>query len=311
MTDHLFRLMRPGDWVKNVFILPALVFSEKLSDVRAIVPTVLTFVAFCLLSSGFYALNDVLDAKADRAHPVKRHRPVASGAVSERAAIVLGAVLIVLGLSGGYFVNLSVGVTLTLYAVMQAAYNGLLKRVLLVDVVTLAVGFGLRAAAGAVAIEVKLSIWLLLCVFFLCLYLGFVKRLCDIASAERAGDGNWKSPAGYDSRIELNWLLGVSAVLAIVTYLMYALSGHAQTLFGSRSLGFALLSPLVLIAIHRFYRRASTGTSDSALTALREDRGVLVSVVLYGAGVLATLYLPFVGDILEKLFVAGGGPGLP
>ena len=148
MTDHLFRLMRPGDWVKNVFILPALVFSERLSDVGAIVPTVLTFVAFCLLSSGFYALNDVLDAKADRAHPVKRHRPVASGAVSERAAIVLGAVLIVLGLSGGYFVNLSVGVTLTLYAVMQAAYNGFLKRVLLVDVVTLAVGFGLRAAAG-------------------------------------------------------------------------------------------------------------------------------------------------------------------
>lgn len=311
MTDHLFRLMRPGDWVKNVFILPALVFSERLSDVGAIVPTVLTFVAFCLLSSGFYALNDVLDAKADRAHPVKRHRPVASGAVSERAAIVLGAVLIVLGLSGGYFVNLSVGVTLTLYAVMQAAYNGLLKRVLLVDVVTLAVGFGLRAAAGAVAIEVQLSIWLLLCVFFLCLYLGFVKRLCDIASAERAGDGDWKSPAGYDSRIELDWLLGVSAVLAIVTYLMYALSGHAQTIFGSRSMGFALLSPLVLIAIHRFYRRASTGTSDSALAALREDRGVLVSVVLYGAGVLATLYLPFVGDILEKLFVAGGGPGLP
>ena len=307
MTDHLFRLMRPGDWVKNVFVLLALVFSERLFELAAIVPPVLTFVAFCLLASGFYALNDVLDEKADRAHPVKRHRPVASGAVSKRAAIVLGAVLIALGLAGGYFVNLSVGVTLTLYAVMQVAYNGLLKRVLLVDVVTLAVGFGLRAAAGAVAIEgVRLSIWLLLCVFFLCLYLGFVKRLCDIASAERAGDGDWKSPAGYDSRIELNWLLGVSAVLAIVTYLMYALSSHAHAIFGPRSMGFALLSPLVLIAIHRFYRRASTGTSDSALAALREDRGVQASVVLYAAGVLATLYLPFVESILEKLFVAGG-----
>ncbi len=311
MIEHLYRLMRPADWVKNVFVLPALVFSVRLTEVAAVVSTVLTFAAFCLLASGFYALNDALDAKPDRTHPVKRQRPVASGAVSGRAAIVLGAVLIALGLAGGYFVNLSVGVTLTLYAVMQVAYNGLLKRVLLVDVVTLAVGFGLRAAAGAVAIEVQISIWLLLCVFFLCLYLGFVKRLCDIASAQRAGDGDWKSPAGYDSASELNWLLGVSAVLAVVTYLMYALSGHAQTLFGSRSLGFALLSPLVLIAIHRFYRRASTGTSDSALAALRDDRGVLVSVVLYGAGVIATLYLPFVGDILEKLFVAGGGPGLP
>ncbi len=305
MTEHLYRLMRPGDWVKNVFVLPALVFSVRLTEIAAVVSTVLTFAAFCLLASGFYALNDALDAKPDRTHPVKRQRPVASGAVSARTAIALGAVLIALGLAGGYFVNLSVGVVLTLYAVMQVAYNGILKRIIFVDVVTLAVGFGLRAAAGAVAIGVQLSIWLLLCVFFLCLYLGFIKRLCDIASAERAGGGDWKSPAGYDSRIELNWLLGMSGVLAVVTYLMYGLSGHAQAIFGSRSMGFALLSPLVLIAIHRFYRRASTGTSDSALAALREDRGVQASVVLYAAGVLATLYVPFVESILEKLFVAG------
>ena len=304
-TRQLIRLMRPGDWVKNAFVLPALVFSQKLNEPTAVAQTAVAFVAFCLLSSGSYAINDVIDAESDRRHPIKRHRPVAAGAVSKRAAIALGAVLVLAGLGLGFLVNFALGSTLLLYALMQVAYNAGLKRVLLVDVVTVAVGFGLRAAAGAVAIEVQLSIWLLLCVFFLTLYLGFIKRLCDIASAERTGEGTWRSSAGYDSRIELNWLLGVSAVLAVVTYLMYALSGHAWAIFGARSLGFALLSPLVLITIHRFYRRASTGTSDSPLAALREDRVVLVSILLYGLGVLATLYLPFVERILKELFVAG------
>ena len=173
---------------------------------------------------------------------------------------------------------------------------------MLVDVVAVAAGFALRATAGAVAIDVRISVWLLLCVFFLCLYLGFVKRLCDLASATAAGCRDWKSPAGYDDRNELNWLLGVSAVLAIVTYLMYSLSEHAWALFGPRSIGFALLSPLVMITIHR---RASRGTSDSPLAALLEDRVVIVSVALFAAGVLMSLYVPFMRDIFEHIFVAG------
>ena len=103
----------------------------------------------------------------------------------------------------------------------------------------------------------------------------------------------------------MDWLLGISAVLAVVAYLMYTLSSHAWQLFGARALGLALLSPLVLIAIHRFYRRARQGTSDSPLSALRQDRAVLAAVVLFVLGVFASLYLDFVQTILEKLFVAG------
>ncbi len=305
MKRDLIRVMRPGDWAKNVFVLPAVVFSNKLSEPAAIAQAAAAFAAFCLLSSGFYAINDVIDAESDRAHPIKQQRPVASGAVSSSVAVTLGVACAIAGLGLGWMVNLPLVAVLLSYAVLQVLYNALLKRVVFVDVVAIAIGFSLRAAAGAVAIEVEMSIWLLLCVFFLCLYLGFVKRLCDISSAAQGHDSVWRPAAPYDDRNELNWLLGISAVLAVVAYLMYTLSSHAWKLFGARALGLALLSPLVLIAIHRFYRRARQGTSDSPLSALRQDRAVLAAVVLFVLGVFASLYLDFVQTILEKLFVAG------
>lgn len=305
MVRDLIRVMRTGDWAKNVFVLPAVVFSERLSEPEAMGHAALAFAAFCLLSSGFYALNDVVDRESDRRHPIKRHRPVASGAVSPKSATILGLSCAAMGLALGWVVNLPLVAVLLTYAVLQILYNALLKRVLLVDVVTIAIGFSLRAAAGAVAIDVQMSIWLLLCVFFLCLYLGFIKRLCDISSATKAQDSSWRPAAPYDNPSELNWLLGVSAVLAMVAYLMYTLSDWAWERFGAGTFGLALLTPLVLIAIHRFYRRASKGTSDSPLAALREDRAVLVSVVLFVLGVLGSLYLEIVPIILDTLFAAG------
>jgi 4-hydroxybenzoate polyprenyltransferase len=315
MAIALIRLMRPGDWMKNVFILPALVFAlpGMLARGEAIGPLIggtgLALAAFCLMTSGFYALNDVLDREKDRRHPVKRKRPVASGAVPVRVAVGLGVALAVVALGVAALVNGALTLTVGAYALLQVAYNLRIKTVMLVDVVALATGFALRATAGAVAIDVQISVWLLLCVFFLCLYLGFIKRLCDLASASAAGESEWTSPAGYDDRAEIDWLLGISAVLAVVTYLMYALSEHAWTLFGARSIGFALLSPLVMISIHRFYRRASRGTSDSPLAALREDRVVLVTILLFAAGVIVSLYVPWVEDALEHIFVAGTANG--
>lgn len=306
----LIRLLRPGDWTKNVFVLPALVFSLPAlveegtpALVAALVASAEAFVLFCLMASGFYAINDVIDAEKDRGHPVKRLRPVASGAVAPSLALATGATLIALALGGAALLDPLLLVVLLAYALLQVGYNLGVKRVMFVDVVALATGFALRATAGAVAIDVKISAWLLLCVFFLCLYLGFIKRLCDLSSAEASGDATWTSPAGYDDRMELTWLLCVSAVLAMVTYLMYALSEHAWNLFQSRSIGFALLSPLVLITIHRFYRRASRGRSDSPLAALR-DRAVIASIALFAIGVLVTLLVPQVQQALDRLFVA-------
>jgi 4-hydroxybenzoate polyprenyltransferase len=313
LSDWL-RLIRPGDWVKNVFVLPAFVFSLPQLLHRAeqvggadlstqVFATIGAFVAFCLTASGFYCINDVLDAEKDRAHPVKRRRPVAAQRITARAASLLGVVLIILGVALGFIVTRSLGVVLILYILLQASYNMGLKRVAIVDVVWVAAGFALRATAGAAAIHVPISLWLVLCVFFLCLYLGFIKRLCDITSARQAGKIEWKSPAGYEHQGELDWLLGVSAVLAVITYLMYAVSDHAWEQFGARATGFALLSPLVLIAMHRFYRGATNGRSDSPFAALKGDPGVALAILLFGLGTLVSLYMPGVDRWLSALFV--------
>jgi len=305
--------MRPGDWTKNLFVLPAFVFSmpaalaENADIAGRAVHTAVAFAAFCLMASGWYALNDVKDAARDRLHPVKRKRPVASGEIAPTAAMLTAVVLWSISIALALTVNRLLVAILLAYALLQFSYNIGIKRIKLIDVVAVATGFALRAGAGAVAINVQLSIWLALCVFFLCLYLGFIKRLCDLTSAQKAGRTEWTSPAGYDDRLELNWLLGISAVLAVVTYLMYATSAHAWSLFGSRSIGLALLSPLVLICVHRFYQQASTGESDSPLVALRGDRIVLVTVVLFAAGVGATLYVPGVQSVLERIFIVADG----
>ena len=312
MMSPVLRLMRPGDWVKNAFVLPAFVFALPTAQqpdlVRWAVATLAAVIAFCLIASGFYAINDVLDVEKDRLHPIKQLRPVASGQVVPRTAMTLGITLILSGLVVGAAVNKKLLLVLLLYALLQAVYNARLKRVNFVDVVCLAIGFSLRAAAGAVAIEVQLSVWLLLCVFFLCLYLGFIKRLCDLTSAAAAGHAAWRSPAGYDSLTELNWLLGVSAVLAVMTYIMYTVSEHARIQFGQvKQIGFALMTPLVLIAVHRFYRRASHGVSDSPLDALRSDFAVIGSVVLFGVGTVMILYVPQVEQILRAVFIVDPG----
>lgn len=312
MIGSTIRLMRPWEWVKNVFVLPAPIFAiatvleEPGHDLGSIVAaTAGAFFAFCLVASGFYCINDAADAAEDRRHPAKRHRPIASGRVGKQTGYFMGGGLVTASLVVAGLVNHALLATLSLYALLQILYNLRLKRIVFVDVATVASGFALRAAAGAVAIEIQISIWMLLSIFFLCLFMGFTKRLSDMVTASRTETG-WESPAGYVSRVELEWLLGVSSVLATMTYLVYSLSPHAHNIFGDRTMGFALLTPLVLIALHGLYRRARAGLSDSLLRALGEDRSVRNAIVLFALGTLAVLYLPYLERALSAVFFLSG-----
>lgn len=308
MMHPLIRLLRPADWVKNVFVLVPIVFwlpgAGRGSDASVVqakgVAELLAFAAFCLAASGWYCVNDALDAAEDRLHPVKRRRPVASGQVSVGGAVLLGAVAAVAALALAAAVHIGVVWAVITYLALQAFYNIGLKRIIFVDAATIATGFCIRAVAGALAIEVPVSIWLVLCVFFLTLFLAFIKRMCDLSSSRRAGAVQWRPRAGYGDMGELNWLLSISGGLTVLMFLMYTLSGHAQLLFGVRAFGLAMLTPLVLIVVHRFYHRALQGLSDSPLDALRTDRVVLVSVVLFGIGVWLALYVHGIDDALRR-----------
>jgi hypothetical protein len=156
---------------------------------------------------------------------------------------------------------------------------------------------------GAVAIDVRISVWLVLCVFFLTLFLGFVKRTCDLVAAQREG-GGWRQRAGYGDEQELQFLLAISACMAVLMYLLYALSDHAKSLYGAGAAGLALLTPFVLLVVYRFYRRARRGLSDSPLEVLRTDRTALVGMACFVAGTWASLYWPPAKQWLERLFIA-------
>jgi 4-hydroxybenzoate polyprenyltransferase len=312
MLPPLLKLLRPADWVKNVFVLVPAVFwlaGDPASREGGSQPLVLAFlaaVAFSAAGSGFYAINDALDAQEDRAHPVKCRRPVASGAISPRTAVAVGVGLEAIALGLAWWIRPGVFAVLVAYVVAQVAYNARLKRVRLVDVVTVASGFVLRAIAGALAIGIAVSAWLVVVVFAFTLFLGFVKRLGDLRAAElqaAAGHGSgWKPRAGYDSAEDLNWLLAVTGTAAMMSYVVYALSAHAREIFGIRAVGFALLSPLVFIVVHRLYLRANLGKADSPVTAILADRSALLSTVLFVAGVLAALYWPPAAAALGTVF---------
>jgi 4-hydroxybenzoate polyprenyltransferase len=263
----------------------------------------MAFVAIGLVASGWYALNDAWDAAEDRKHPTKRRRPVASGAVSAGTASIIGVACMLVGLTLGFRSGNAAGWLIVSYAVLQAGYNLTLKRRAYLDVATIALGFTLRAVTGAVAIDVRISVWLVLCVFFLTLFLGFVKRTCDLVAAQREG-GGWSQRAGYGDEQELQFLLAISACMAVLMYLLYTLSDHAKGLYGAGAVGLALLTPFVLLVVYRFYRRARRGLSDSPLEVLRTDRTALVGMACFVAGTWASLYWPPAKQWLERLFIA-------
>ena len=310
MMLSILRLLRPGDWIKNIFVLVPLVFwlpgagrASAVDVANKGGAAALAFVAFCLAASGWYAINDALDAKEDRLHVVKRRRPVASGAIRPGVAIAIGIVLAGASIAVASAAGAGVSWVIGAYLCLQVLYNAGLKRVPFVDVATIASGFCLRAIGGAVAISVPVSIWLLLCVFFLTTYLGFIKRTCDLESAARDSGSTWKQRAQYGDPAELNWLLSVSGGLTVLMYLMYTLSAHANSLFGARAMGLAILSPLVLTVVHRFYRRAMAGLSDSPLAALLGDRIVGCASLAFALGVWGSLYSPAVEDLLKRLLL--------
>ncbi|MSR69790.1 MAG: hypothetical protein EXS17_05540 [Phycisphaerales bacterium] len=307
MPAHL-RLLRPGDWIKNIFVLVPLVFwlpgagrgIDAATMTAKVTIAILAFCAFCLASSGWYAINDTLDASEDRLHPVKKSRPVAAGQVAAITGVTIGIVCMVAALVTARSVNQATMWIVVAYLVLQGFYNLGLKRLIFIDTATIASGFCLRAICGAMAIAVPVSIWLVLCVFFLTLYLAFVKRACDLSSASRNAATAWKQRARYGDWAELNWLLSVSGGLTVLMYLMYTLSPHAQGIFGGRAVGLALLTPLVLIVVHRFYRRAMHGLSDSPLDAIRTDPIVAASLALFALGVYLILYVPGFEAVLRQ-----------
>jgi decaprenyl-phosphate phosphoribosyltransferase len=272
------RTLRPYQWVKNAFVAAPLVFAQKLGDAGDVARTALAILAFCALSGAVYAFNDALDVEADRRHPAKRHRPVAAGLLSERAALACAGVLAVGALAGCLLAGWKLAAVAALYLVQNVAYTLRLKQIAFVDVAVIASGFLLRVLAGAVAIGVPTSGWLLLCTALLALLLGLGKRAHELIWAMAHGHMGKTRAALSGYRLDVLWVAMIAlAVATCAGFVAYTLDASTIAQFGTSRLVYS--APLVAIAIVRFLWLTLSSKTDAQPTeAMLRDPIFLLDV---------------------------------
>lgn len=291
------RMLRPAQWLKNGIIPAAWVFAHWDPSQRTatlgwepIIAEGLAVFFFCLLSSGVYLMNDLRDRDADRLHPTKSHRPIAAGEVSPLFATIVALFLGIGSLTGSYLLlPHTYALILGGYALMQIAYTFLLKRIAYVDVFVISFGFVLRAIAGAAAITVRISPWLLLCTFMLSLFLALCKRRHEKLLLEKQKALQHRSAlAGYDPHL-LDLQIAITASATLVSYAIYSLSGETASRFGTHQLGWTI--PFVIFGIFRYmdlvYRHESGGRPEKVLLT---DKVMIITLLGYLITVFAVFF---------------------
>jgi 4-hydroxybenzoate polyprenyltransferase len=281
--------LRPHQWTKNFFVFAGLVFGQRLGDLDAILGAVSTFAVFCGLSGAVYLYNDVQDRQTDRQHPIKRHRPVASGALSPRTTIAVACVLAVAGLAAAWLIAPSVGIVAAAYVTLLSLYSAFLKHVVIVDVLVVATGFVLRALAGAIAVSVPMSSWLFICTTLLALFVVLNKRRHELTLLTHTATSHRKSLQDYSPYLldQMITLVGASTLIAYSVYTM-----GQETIGPSWTPWFWLTIPFVLYGLLRYlylvHRKGGGGNPDRILFT---NRPLLACVACWATSVIAILYV--------------------
>ena len=243
--------MRPHQWVKNSFVLAPLIFAQELTNPSSLARAVAATLLFCAVSGAVYLMNDVLDVEKDRTHPTKRNRPIPSGRLPVKVARSASAALVFGALVLGAILNWQFAAAAAVYFVVNIAYSLKLKNVAYLDVLTIAFGFLVRIVAGALAIDVPVSVWLFACTFTLALYLAMGKRRHELLSAASGNAVKQRSVLGsYDLQGLTMAMLG-TALAATAAYTAYAVEDHSET-FGTDLI--PLTIPFCVIGLTRFFR---------------------------------------------------------
>jgi len=271
----LFRLLRPHQWVKNGFVFIGLLFSNVSDDWELRGSVLLAAAGFCLLSSCVYILNDVFDREADRAHPLKRKRPLASGAVSLGQAYALAFVCATAGLALGAMASAVVVAILLAYLVLNLAYSAGLKDIVILDVFMIAAGFMLRIFAGTWGVDIVPSYWLLLCSLQLTVFLGLAKRRGELLAGGGGGPEGaiQRAVLGDYSPALLDTMMAISAAGVIVSYSLYTVSPDTIALHHTDQLIYTL--PFVLYGIFRYIFLVHRYNGEDAAWTLLSDAHML------------------------------------
>ncbi len=263
------RLLRPHQWVKSGFVFVGLLFGHAWHDRLLVLDVLLAAAAFALAASAVYVFNDLADREKDRAHPEKRHRPLAAGAVSVPQALLLAGACMLVALFLAQRASISVLFIVAIYALLNVGYSMGLKHVVLLDVFIISAGFMLRILAGTLGVGIEPSHWLLLCSLMLTLFLGFAKRRAELNAMAGRGGSHRKVLDDYDP-VLLDKLIGICAASTIVSYSLYTVSAETQAMHGTSQLIYSV--PAVVYGIFRYlfllHRRGGGG--DPAAVLLRD-----------------------------------------
>jgi 4-hydroxybenzoate polyprenyltransferase len=282
-------VMRPGQWVKNLILFAGVIFSENVQDLDMLLKVLIAFALFCLLSSAGYVINDILDFKQDSQHPVKANRPIASGRLRRSQGIYLACFLVVVSLAGSYVINVNFFIVALTYLWLNICYSLFLKHMVIIDVMAIAVGFVLRAVAGAVVINVDISSWLVVCTILLALFLGLGKRRHEIVLLEGKADAHRRILTEYSLGF-LDQMIAVVTSSTVVAYAFYTLSPEIVQKLGTRYM--ALTIPFVLYGIFRYlYLIHQKEEGGSPAKALLTDRPIIIDILLWLVAVILILYL--------------------
>ena len=288
MPRGLLLSLRPGQWTKNLFVFAAVVFAQRLTDANAVARSFAAFLIFCALSGAVYLVNDVFDREQDQRHPLKAKRPIAAGVVSPKAALTAAVILSVAALVASLALGLPFFAAAVTYLGLLSSYSAFLKHIVILDVLTVAAGFTLRAAAGAAAIFVPISHWLLVCTTLLALFIALSKRRHELTLLTDSATHHRPILGDYTPYL-LDQMISVVTASTLIAYAFYTISPETTEKFGTELL--TLTIPFPLYGIFRYLylvHRRELGGSPAEL--LMNDRPLLSCVALWALSVILIIY---------------------
>lgn len=285
----LFKSLRPQQWIKNGFILIPLLFAQRIFHGPSLLLSLQALVIFCILSGAIYLINDLKDLEADRRHPEKRHRPLAAGLISATLAKVTAAVLLFSSLLLGLAVGRAFLLVLAIYLTIQLLYNYRLKEVVILDIFCVSSGFFLRVTSGAVAIDVSISHWLIICTVLISTFLALAKRRHELVLLGNAEAGNHRKALSSYSPLLLDQMMGVITASTLLSYMLYCISPETIEKFQTDHLIYTF--PFVLYGIFRYlyliHIKSQGGAPEKIVVS---DLPLAVSIILWGLFCMLIIY---------------------
>ena len=282
--------LRPEQWTKNLLLFAGLIFGGRLLEIDAVLSAAAAFVVFCALSGAVYLINDVWDRDSDRRHPLKRERPIAAGALATSTALAVAAALGGSAVAAAFWIGAPLGAIATLYCLLLLTYSAALKHVVIIDVLTISGGFVLRAIAGALAVDVPIGTWLLICTSLLALFLALSKRRHELTLLGEDAVDHRRTLVEYSPYL-LDQMISVVTASTLIAYATFAISADTAQRLGTPRLGITI--PFVLYGIFRYlYLVHQKRGGGSPASMLMTDRPLLACVVLWVGTVAVLMYLP-------------------